>query len=70
MLAAFQVVTRAIALSARIKGECMKYVDDLIGVFGLSELQQDQDQSRWVCNTLLGADAVKEKKTFQGTIFE
>jgi hypothetical protein len=72
MPAAFQVVTRAItrAVSSRISGECMMYVDDLMGCCGLSELQHDQDQARWVCNTLLGPDAVEEKKTFQGTILE
>ena len=72
MPAAFQVVTRAItrAVSARIRGECMMYVDDLMGCCGLSEIQHDQDQARWVCNTLLGPDAVEEKKTFQGTILE
>ena len=72
MPAAFQVVTRAItrAVSSRISGECMMYVDDLMGCCGLSELQHDQDQVRWVCNTLLGPDAVEEKKTFQGTILE
>ena len=72
MPAAFQVVTRAIqrAVSARLKGECMMYVDDLMGCCGLSELSHDQDQARWVCNTLLGPGAVEEKKTFQGSILE
>ena len=72
MPAAFQVVTRAIqrAVSSRLTGECMMYVDDLMGCCGLSELLHDQNQARWVCNTLLGPGAVEEKKTFQGSILE
>jgi len=68
MPVAFQVVTRAIsrAVSSRISGECMMYVDDLMGCCGLSELQHDQDQARWVCNTLLGPDAVEGRRPSKG----
>ena len=68
MPAAFQVVTRVIqrAVNSMTLGEALMYVDDLMGACLLSELAHDQDKARWVCNTLLGAGAIAESKTFSG----
>lgn len=70
--AAFQVVTRVItcALGRMLRGAALMYVDDIMGVCQLSDLTQDMDLARGVCESLLGPNAIASKKTESGRQIE
>ena len=66
--AAFQVVTRAIQweLLHRLKSSTIMYVDDIIGVCMLRDLETDLALTRHTCTDLLGPTAVADDKTETG----
>ena len=66
--AAFQVVTRAISWELRhaLKSSTLMYVDDIIGVCFVSDVDQDLALTRGICTSLLGSGAVADDKTETG----
>jgi len=70
--AAFQVVTRVItsALSRALRGAALMYVDDLMGVCHVADLEQDMRLARGICESLLGPEAIATKKTESGRQIE
>ena len=66
--AAFQVVTRAIQweLRHRLSSSTIMYVDDIIGVGMLSDIETDLALTRDTCTGLLGPTAVADDKTEVG----
>lgn len=67
--AAFQVVSRGIQweLKHRLKGSCKMYVDDIIGVCMVKDLNDEVQCAKSVCISLLGPYAIAEDKTETGT---
>jgi hypothetical protein len=67
--AAFQVVTRAICWELRhaLHGRTLMYVDDIVGVCFVRDLQNDLDTTRAICTDLLGPNSVADDKTESGT---
>ena len=66
--AAFQVVTRAIQweLRHRLRSSTTMYVDDILGVCMLKDLESDLILTRETCTDLLGPTAVADDKTETG----
>ena len=66
--AAFQVVTRAIQweLKHRLESATIMYVDDIVGVCMLKDLESDLSLTRDTCTNLLGPTAVADDKTETG----
>ena len=66
--AAFQVVTRAIQwkLCFRLQSSTIIYVDDIIGVGMLPDIESDLRLTRETCFSLLGPTAVADDKTEVG----
>ena len=66
--AAFQVLNRAILheLSYKLKGRALMYVDDIIIVTRIKDVNFDIDATNKVCCNLLGNNAVEQKKTEYG----
>ena len=66
--AAFQVVTRAIQweLRHRLQSSTIMYVDDIIGVCMLCDLEGDLVLTRDTCTDLLGPTSVADDKTETG----
>ncbi len=66
--AAFQVVTRAIQweLRHRLSSSTIMYVDDIIGVGMLADIETDLSITRESCTGLLGPTAVADDKTEVG----
>ena len=66
--AAFQVVTRAISweLEHRVSSTTIMYVDDIIGVGLIGDIEADLVITRSVCVSLLGPTAVADDKTEVG----
>jgi hypothetical protein len=69
---AFQVVTRILVriINADLAGECLMYVDDLMGACSLAELEAELKIAREKCNGLLGENAVEDTKTQFGRRIE
>ena len=67
--AAFQVVTRAISweLKHALKSSTLMYVDDIIGICFVKDLDSDLALTRNICTALLGSGAVADDKTEHGT---
>ena len=67
--AAFHVVTRAIKweLDHLLRSLIDMYVDDIIGVCLIKDLESDLAEARRVCTSLLGSKAVADDKTEWGT---
>ena len=70
--AAFQVVTRVItfALERVLQGAALMYVDDIMGVCQLSDLEQDMHHAKSICESLLGPNAIASNKTESGRQIE
>jgi hypothetical protein len=70
--AAFQVVTRAISfeLRHRLKSRTLMYVDDVIGIDMLADIEEDIKRCTEVCTKLRGPDAVATEKTEAGSRVE
>lgn len=66
--AAFQVVTRAITWELRhaLQSRTVMYVDDIIGVCMVADLQADLIKTREICTSLLGPESVADDKTEYG----
>ena len=66
--AAFQVVTRAISWELRhaLKSSTLMYVDDIIGVCFVGDVDQEPALTRGICTSLLGSGAVADDKTETG----
>ena len=66
--AAFQVVSRGIQweLKYLLKGSCRMYVDDIVGVCMVGDLQSEIQAAKLVCTSLLGPNAIAEDKTESG----
>ena len=66
--AAFQVVTRAITweLKHALRSRTVMYVDDIIGVCFVDQLDVDLATTRTICTDLLGSGAVADDKTEHG----
>ena len=66
--AAFQVVTRAITWELRhaLRSSTVMYVDDIVGVCMLGDLEADLALTRSICTSLLGSGAVADDKTEHG----
>ena len=66
--AAFQVVTRAITWELRhaLRSRTVMYVDDIIGVCLVDDLETDLAATREICVSLLGPGAVADDKTEHG----
>ena len=66
--AAFQVITRAIKweLNHALQSSVTMYVDDVIGVCLLKDLQNDLALTRDICTSLLGPSSVADDKTETG----
>jgi hypothetical protein len=66
--AAFQVVTRAISweLKHSLKSRTLMYVDDVVGVCFVEDVESDLALTRGICTSLLGSGAVADDKTEQG----
>ena len=67
--AAFQVVSRGIQweLLHSLKGRCKMYVDDIVGVCLVQDLDSEVQRAKDVCTSLLGPNAIAEDKTETGT---
>ena len=67
--AAFQVVSRGIQweLLHSLKGRCRMYVDDIVGVCFVQDLDSEVQCAKDVCISLLGPNAIAEDKTETGT---
>ena len=70
--AAFQVVTRALKweLAHALQSLIDMYVDDIIGVCFVHDLESDLRLARGICLSLLGPAAVADEKTEWGTRVE
>ena len=70
--AAFQVVTRAITweLSHALRSRTLMYVDDIIGVCFVGDVDADLLRTRDICTSLLGSGAVADDKTESGRKLE
>ena len=66
--AAFQVVTRAISweLYHALQSRILMYVDDIIGVGFVKDIENDLVETRRICMDLLGSTAVADDKTEVG----
>lgn len=66
--AAFQVVTRAITWELRhaLRSRTVMYVDDIIGVCFVEDLEADLAATRNICTSLLGPGSVADDKTEHG----
>ena len=67
--AAFQVVSRGIQweLLHSLKGRCKMYVDDIVGVCLVQDLDSEVQRAKDICTSLLGPNAIAEDKTETGT---
>ena len=65
---AFQVVTRAILFELLLVtlGDLRMYVDDIMGVCFVKDLEAEQESARRLCTRLLGPRAIAEDKTESG----
>ena len=63
--AAFQVVTRAILWETqhRLQSRTVMYVDDIVGVGFVDQVESDMAVTRRICTDLLGPDAVADDKS-------
>jgi hypothetical protein len=63
--AAFQVVTRALVfeMGLRLMGRCCMYVDDILGVTLVKNLEKDKTVTADICIDLLGEGAIAHEKT-------
>jgi hypothetical protein len=70
--AAFQVVTRAITWELRyaLRSRTLMYVDDIVGVCFVGDLDTDLSRTRAICTSLLGSGAVADDKTESGRKLE
>ena len=70
--AAFQVVTRAITWELRyaLRSRTLMYVDDIVGVCFVGDLDADLSRTRAICTSLLGSGAVADDKTESGRKLE
>lgn len=66
--AAFQVISRAIQweLKHQLRGQCKMYVDDIVGVCLVADLEMEVQCAKAVCTRLLGPNAIAEDKTETG----
>jgi hypothetical protein len=66
--AAFQVVTRAVVweLKHALKSSELMYVDDIMGVGFIEDIEEDLAVARRICVDLLGSTAVADDKTEHG----
>lgn len=66
--AAFQVVTQAITWELRhaLQSRTVMYVDDIIGVCMVVDLEADLIKTREICTSLLGPESVADDKTEYG----
>ena len=69
---AFQVVTRAISWELRyaLRSRMLMYVDDIIGVCFVGDVDTDLARTRDICTSLLGSGAVADDKTESGRKLE
>ena len=70
--AAFQVVTRAISWELRhsLRSRTLMYVDDIVGICFVQDLDSDLTTTRAICTSLLGSGAVADDKTESGRKLE
>jgi hypothetical protein len=66
--AAFQVVTRAITweLQHALRSRTVMYVDDIMGVCFVEDVEADLARARDICTSLLGPGSVADDKTERG----
>jgi hypothetical protein len=70
--AAFQVVTRAVLWEMKhaLKSSVLMYVDDILGVGFVKDIQRNLAVARRMCVYLLGSTAVADDKTEHGVCLD
>ena len=61
-----RVLRRTINAAVHNDSECDSYVDDIMGASSVDVVSVDQTETERVCNSLLGAGAVKPTKSTKG----